>query len=164
MSDVIQQQGNADLGRAQFESNLLDFCERLFRAIGFKINAELCWAEGMLFLDFTGRDTEDLLANRSELVMAVEYLLNKVFQNDSNLYGMINCDVQGKKQTRLAELQLIARTAAEKVRETRVPFRLNPMDSRERRIVHLALANDETIRTESEGEGEFRKVVIYPAG
>jgi spoIIIJ-associated protein len=63
----------------------------------------------------------------------------------------------------MTELQLIARTAAEKVRQTRLPFKLNPMDSRERRIVHLALADDQTIRTESEGEGEFRKVVIYPS-
>jgi spoIIIJ-associated protein len=63
----------------------------------------------------------------------------------------------------VSELRLIAQTAATKVQETKLPFRLNPMDSRERRIVHLALADDNTIRTESEGEGEYRKVVIYPA-
>ena len=119
--------------------------------------------EGMLYLDLSGRDVEELISNRAELLHAVEYLLNKIFQTDVNEHGMINCDVMGKKQTRMTELQLIARTAAEKVRQTRLPFKLNPMDSRERRIVHLALADDQTIRTESEGEGEFRKVVIYPS-
>ena len=150
-----------DLG--QFESRALEFTKQLFQGMGFKIEAEFCSVGDMLFLDFSGRDTEDLLANRSELLFSIEYLLNKIFQTEVNQFGMINCDVLGKKQTRLTELQLIARAAAEKVRETRIPFRLNPMDSRERRIVHLALAEDSSIRTESEGEGEFRKVVIHPA-
>ncbi len=146
----------------EFQNRLLDFANYLFRAIGFKVDCSTSVVEGMLYLNLGGRDAEDLTADRSELLRAIEYLLNKIFQADVNRYGMINCDVLGKKQTRMTELQLIARAAAEKVRETRLPFKLNPMDSRERRIVHLALADDQSIRTESEGEGEYRKVVIYP--
>lgn len=156
-------QDNASSDRNRFESRVLEFTSRLFQAMGFKIEAEFCSVGDMLFLNFSGRDIEDLLANRSELLFSIEYLLNKIFQAEVNQFGMINCDVLGKKQTRLTELQLIARAAAEKVRETKIPFRLNPMDSRERRIVHLSLADASGIRTESEGEGEFRKVVIHPA-
>jgi spoIIIJ-associated protein len=149
--------------QADFQTRLLGFANRLFGTMGFKVECSMSLSEGMLYLDLSGRDVEELTSNRGELLHAVEYLLNKIFQTDVNQHGMINCDVMGKKQTRMTELQLIARTAAEKVRQSKLPFKLNPMDSRERRIVHLTLADDHTIRTESEGEGEFRKVVIHPA-
>ncbi len=162
MTNSTMAEESRDSGLTQFQNKLLEFTGQLFRGMGFKIDAEFSSVEGMHYLNLSGHDTEALLANHSEVLLAVEYLLNKIFQSDVNQYGMINCDVLGKKQTRMTELQLIARTAAEKVRKTKIPFRLNPMDSRERRIVHLALAEDKTIRTESEGEGEYRRVVIYP--
>ncbi|MBZ5551809.1 MAG: hypothetical protein LAO21_03740 [Acidobacteriia bacterium] len=149
--------------QTDFQTRLMGFAHNLFETMGFQVQCATSVTEGMLYLDLSGRDVEELIADRGELLHAVEYLLNKIFQTDVNEHGMINCDVMGKKQTRMTELQLIARTAAEKVRDTRLPFKLNPMDSRERRIVHLALADDQTIRTESEGEGEYRKVVIYPS-
>lgn len=149
--------------QTDFQTRLTEFANHLFETMGFQVQCSTSVTDGMLYLDLSGLDVEEVIANRGELLHAVEYLLNKIFQTDVNEHGMINCDVMGKKQTRMTELQLIARTAAEKVRQTRLPFKLNPMDSRERRIVHLALADDQTIRTESEGEGEFRKVVIYPS-
>jgi spoIIIJ-associated protein len=153
----------SNIDPAEFESRLLAFTRHLFESMGFSLHCETATVEGMFFLNFSGRDIDELTANRSELLFAIEYLLNKIFQADVSQFGMVNCDVHGKKQLRVSELRLIAQTAATKVQETKLPFRLNPMDSRERRIVHLALADDNTIRTESEGEGEYRKVVIYPA-
>src|SRR6266436_3564472 len=64
---------------------------------------------------------------------------------------------------RFEELRMTARVAAERVQTSRQPFRLNPMSSRERRIVHLALKDMNGIRTESVGVGEERQVVIHPA-
>lgn len=148
--------------RLNFERRLLHFTDGLLRGIGFQCECEVKVIDEMLFLDFAGQDIENLAANRSELLLALEYLLNKIFQADIDQFGMINCDVLGKKQTRMAELKLIAFAAAEKVRETKLPFSFGPMDSRERRLIHLALANNQTIRTQSEGEGEQRKVVVYP--
>jgi spoIIIJ-associated protein len=58
---------------------------------------------------------------------------------------------------------MTARVAAERVQATHQPFRLNPMSSRERRIVHLALKDLSGVRTESVGTGEERQVVIHPA-
>ena len=72
-------------------------------------------------------------------------------------------DSQGYKTLRLEELRLTAATAAEKVQHTGMPLALNPMDARERRIIHLALQENPAVRTESEGTGPHRKVVIYPA-
>lgn len=150
-------------GRVEFKQKLLDFTKKILHKIGFQCECEVRIIDEMLFLDFSGNDIDGLTANRSELLLALEYLLNKVFQAAVDQFGMINCDVLGKKQTRMAELKLIAFAAAEKVRETKLPFSFSPMDSRERRLIHLALADDQTIHTQSEGEGEQRKVVIFPA-
>jgi spoIIIJ-associated protein len=64
---------------------------------------------------------------------------------------------------RIDELQTAARVAAEQVRRTSEPYRFGPMSSRERRIVHLALREEKDLRTESDGEGGRRSVVVYPA-
>jgi spoIIIJ-associated protein len=64
---------------------------------------------------------------------------------------------------RVEELRISALAAAEKVKGTGIPFRFNPMNSRERRVIHLALRNDTAVRSESAGMGPGRQVVVYPA-
>ena len=63
---------------------------------------------------------------------------------------------------RLEELRMAAQVAADKVRKTGAPYQFAPMSSRERRIVHLALRDQDDLRTESEGEGLRRVLVVYP--
>jgi spoIIIJ-associated protein len=73
-------------------------------------------------------------------------------------------DSGGYRALRLEELRMTARVAAERVQTSRQPFKLNAMNARERRIVHLALQEFPGVRTESAGVGEQRQVVIHPAG
>ena len=68
----------------------------------------------------------------------------------------------GHRKARLEELRLAAREAAGKVRESGMPYHFAPMSSRERRILHLALREEQDLRTESAGEGPRRSVVLYP--
>jgi spoIIIJ-associated protein len=79
-------------------------------------------------------------------------------------HSRISFDANDYRALRIEELRLSAQTAAEKVRRTGVPFRFNPMNSRERRVIHLALRNDTDVRSESLGSGPARQVVVYPAG
>ena len=72
-------------------------------------------------------------------------------------------DAHEYRMLRVEELRLSAETAAEKVKRTGVPFKFNPMNSRERRILHLALRGDSAVRTESEGIAPRRQVVVHPA-
>ncbi len=72
-------------------------------------------------------------------------------------------DCAGYRDARLEELKLSARVAAQRVRETGQPFRFNPMPPRERRIVHLELNGAPGVRTSSEGSGDRRLLVVYPA-
>lgn len=112
---------------------------------------------------FDGPDKDLLLERGAELLLALEYLAVRSLRLDPPFFDRIRFDAGDYRSLRIAELTLSARVAAERVRETKQPFRLNPMAARERRIVHLALQDIPGIRTSSEGVGEERQVVILPA-
>jgi spoIIIJ-associated protein len=111
---------------------------------------------------FEGKDTELLLEHNAELLLALEHLMMRCLRLDPRAHELVRFDAGDFRATRLAELRLSAHVAAQRVRELHQPFPLSPMSARERRVVHLALANEKGVRTASEGEGERRRVVIYP--
>jgi len=111
---------------------------------------------------FDGPDKELLLERGAELLLALEYLAVRSLRLEPPFFDRIRFDSGDFRSLRIAELMLSAKVAAQRVRETKQPFRLNPMAPRERRIVHLALKDLAGIRTTSEGIGEERQVVILP--
>ena len=111
---------------------------------------------------FDGPDKEALLERGAELLLALEYLAVRSLHLEPPFFDRIRFDSGDFRSLRIAELMLSAKVAAQRVRETKQPFRLNPMAPRERRIVHLALKDLAGIRTTSEGVGEERQVVILP--
>lgn len=112
---------------------------------------------------FQGEDEDLLLAHHAELMHAIEYLAQRWLHLEPENAFLMRMDCADYRATRLEELRLSAKVAAQRVRETQQPFRFQPMNSRERRAVHLALAGEADVRTESEGMGPRRQVVIYPA-
>lgn len=113
--------------------------------------------------DVDGRDKEILLERGAELLKAFEHLAFRALRLEPSFHEKIHIDSGGYRALRFEELRMTARVAAERVQSSRQPFRLNPMSSRERRIVHLALKEMSGVRTESIGVGEERQVVIHPA-
>ena len=113
---------------------------------------------------FSGRDVDLLLSNKAELLLALEHLIMEMLRMPSDDHSRISFDANDYRLLRIEELRLSAMTAAEKVKRTGVPFRFNPMNSRERRVIHLALRNEPAVRSESLGAGPARQVVVYPAG
>jgi spoIIIJ-associated protein len=105
-----------------------------------------------------------LLANKAELMLALEYITMEALRMPSEDHSRLSFDAQDYRALRIEELRLSAATAAEKVKRTGMPFKFNPMNSRERRVIHLALRSETEVRSESTGHGGFRQVVIYPAG
>ena len=93
----------------------------------------------------------------------MEYLSLRWLRLDRAHQGSIRFDCQDYKANRVAELTLAAQTAAERVKQSRAPFRFQPMEARERRLLHLALRDDPAVRTASEGERDRRAVIVYPA-
>ena len=112
---------------------------------------------------FRGRDQELLLEHNAELLQALEYVALRWLRLDPQYYDRVRFDSGDYRSLRIEELKLSAQVAAERVRQTHQPFRFNPMSSRERRIIHLMLKDEPGVRTTSEGVGEQRQVVVYPA-
>ena len=112
---------------------------------------------------FSGGDTDLLLANKAEVLLALEHLAMEVLRIPAEDHSRICFDANDYRVLRIEELRLSAMTAAEKVKRTHVPFHFNPMSSRERRIIHLSLRNETGVRSESTGAGPHRQVVVMPA-
>jgi spoIIIJ-associated protein len=121
------------------------------------------WERPEIVVDFTGPDSALLLDRGGELLRSIELLALEILRLPSGDHEKIWFDCQNQRSLRLEELRMAASVAAEKVRQTGAPYQFAPMSSRERRIVHLALREQTDLRTESDGEGPRRSVVVYPA-
>lgn len=116
-----------------------------------------------IVVDFSGPDAGLLLEGHAELLNALEYVVLRAVRLEEKLFPKVSFDCEDWRRLRVEELRLMAQVAADRVLETRAPFPLGHMTARERRVVHLALRDRPEVRTESEGFGPERKVVIHPA-
>ena len=112
---------------------------------------------------FSGADVDLLLLNRGELLLALEHLSTEAMHVPAEDHSLISFDANDYRLLRIEELRLSALAAADKVKRTHTPFHFNPMTSRERRVIHLALRDEKELRSESLGFGPSRAVVIVPA-
>jgi spoIIIJ-associated protein len=148
------------------------FLRPLLEQCGFKVDYQM--ADGQSAADdfetpdivvkFSGQDVDYLLGNRAELLLALEHVTMEALRMPSEDHSRISFDANDYRLLRIEELRISAAAAAEKVKHTGQPFRFNPMNSRERRVIHLSLRNETAVRSESGGSGGFRHVVVYPAG
>jgi spoIIIJ-associated protein len=113
-------------------------------------------------VDFSGPDATMVTARGAELLNALEHVALKAIHLDHEDHDKLSFDCKNFKVMRRQELKLAADVAAERVRKTKMPYEFAPMNSRERRLVHLHLANEADLKTESSGEGSRRMVVVYP--
>jgi spoIIIJ-associated protein len=120
------------------------------------------WERPEILVEFSGPDSPLLLERGAELLRALELLTLEILRVPGNEHEKICFDCRNHRAMRLEELRAAAGVAAEKVRKTGTPYQFAPMSSRERRIVHLALREHSDLRTESQGEGLRRSVVVYP--
>jgi spoIIIJ-associated protein len=115
-------------------------------------------------VQFKGPDVDLLLSNKAELLLALEQVTMEALRMPSEDHSRLSFDANDYRMLRIEELRLSASAAAEKVKHTGSPFFFNPMNSRERRVIHMALRNEPELRSESGGFGSQRLVIVYPAG
>jgi spoIIIJ-associated protein len=139
------------------------FCRKVIDYLQLELAVE--WKEegGVVQVDLSGRDRPFLLSNSAALLNSLEFLLNRMFRLGKDDAPGIVLDSENYRQHREAELVLLAQMASKKVMSLRKPLSLQPMNPRERRIVHLALAGTQGVRTQSDGEGDNRSITIYPS-
>jgi len=117
-------------------------------------------ASSVITLDVTDDDLGILIGRRGQTLSSLQYIVRLIVAHQAKAWVPIVIDVEGYKQRRYGVLQALARRMAEQVKVKGRPFALEPMPAYERRIIHITLADDPDVITESIGEGEARKVVI----
>jgi spoIIIJ-associated protein len=115
-----------------------------------------------LMVNIRGDDVADLIGRRGENLRALQFILSLMVNKQLHRHLRVTIDVDGYRARREELLRSMASRFAYRVRATREPMQLEAMPPNERRIVHLALADDPDVMTESIGEGETRRVVIKP--
>ena len=118
--------------------------------------------ENPVVFNVTGEDLGGLIGRRGQTLDALQYLVRLMFARQTKSKMPIMVDVESYKQRRFEDLRTLAFNVADQVKTRRASIRLEPMPAFERRIVHMTLANDPDVVTESIGEGESRKIVVSP--
>ncbi len=118
----------------------------------------------LIYVELGGPDVPTLTQHNGELLRALETLAVQMLRLDQREHDLISFDAGNFKALRAQELRMAAETAAEKVLKTGVPYAFPPMNSRERRLLHLAFKEMEGVETASSGEGQDRFLAVYPAG
>jgi spoIIIJ-associated protein len=156
---------------AEVGPDIEDFLDDVIELAGFSLDFKVSEGETPhpdfenpdIMVRFTGEDVDLLLANKAELLLALEHLTMEAIGMAPEDHSKICFDANDRRVLRITELRMSAQTAAERVRKSRMPFHFSPMNSRERRVLHLALRDEPDVRSESVGEGPIRQVVIVPA-
>jgi spoIIIJ-associated protein len=146
------------------------FLKHVFELAGFKLDFTVAEGETPhpdfenpdLMIRFTGADVDLLLENKTELLLALEHLTMEALGMAGEEHSRICFDANDRRILRIEELRMSALAAAEMVKKSKQPFHFSPMNSRERRILHLALRGETVVRSESVGEGPIRQVVVVP--
>lgn len=137
-----------------------DFLNAILEGAGLELRAHVDTKESGCFLNIEGPDSFLLLSEGGELLEALQHILNQAFVRALPKEERIICDVENFRATREAELRAMARHAAERVRTTGVAFTFGPMNANERRVIHMSLATEEDLHTESVGEGSARRLKV----
>ncbi|MCM1559779.1 MAG: protein jag [Butyrivibrio sp.] len=111
-------------------------------------------------IDLSGDDMGVLIGKRGQTLDSLQYLVSLVVNKETENYIRVKIDTENYRERRKETLENLAKNIAYKVKRTRRPVSLEPMNPYERRIIHSALQNDKYVTTYSEGEEPFRKVVV----
>ncbi len=116
-----------------------------------------------IVLNIEGNDSGLLIGRRGQNLDALQYILNKALNKSDNERKLIMVDSEEYRKRREESLLGLAERIRQKVKKNHKPVSISHMSAHDRRIIHLALQEDESLTTKSRGEGEYRKIVILPA-
>jgi spoIIIJ-associated protein len=117
-----------------------------------------------IYVELGGPDVPLVIQHNGEVLRALETIAAQMLRLEQREHDLVSFDAANFKALRVQELRLSVETAAEKVRKTGVPYSFPPMNSRERRLLHLACRDLEGVETASMGEGSNRFLVVFPQG
>ena len=118
--------------------------------------------EGELILDITGDDLAVLIGRHGKTLDALQFLVSAITVRTIGFRYPVVIDVEGYKSRQRQKLESLARSSANRAASQNRSIKLRPMTPYERRIIHIALRDDDRVETASEGEGSARHVVVFP--
>lgn len=138
------------------------FLNEVFAAMNLTvvINVKYDEAEKSMDIDLSGDEMGVLIGKRGQTLDSLQYLVSLVVNKESEDYIRVKVDTEDYRKRRKETLENLAKNIAYKVKRTKRPVSLEPMNPYERRIIHSALQNDKYVTTHSEGEEPFRRVVV----
>ncbi len=172
--EVIEEGSSGFLGigsraaviKARVKSSVDDiakkFLQDVFEAMNLTvtINIEYDDIENLMNIDLSGDEMGVLIGKRGQTLDSLQYLTSLVVNRDVENYIRVKVDTENYRKRRKDTLENLAKNIAFKVKRTKRPVSLEPMNPYERRIIHSALQNDRYVTTHSEGDEPFRHVVV----
>ena len=148
--------------KESIQDNAVDFLAQIFDAMNMQVTIAAAFNEEEKELSITleGDDMGILIGKRGQTLDSLQYLVSLIVNKNSDGYLRVKLDTENYREKRKKTLETLAKNIAYKVKRTKRPVSLEPMNPYERRIIHAALQNDKYVLTRSEGEEPFRHVVI----
>ena len=147
---------------AEIKDEAVKFLSGVFKAMGLQVEIKIEYKneDGNLDIDFEGEDMGILIGKRGQTLDSLQYLTSLVVNKGRQGYIRVKLDAEDYRNRRKETLENLARSIAYKVRKTRKPVSLEPMNPYERRIIHSALQGNRYVETYSEGNEPYRHVVV----
>ena len=144
------------------EENVIEFLSSVFHAMKMEVEVVVSVneEEHSIDVDLKGEDMGILIGKRGQTLDSLQYLTNLSVNKNSDDYYKVKIDTENYRERRKETLENLAKNIAYKVKRTRRPVSLEPMNPFERRIIHSALQNNKYMTTHSEGEEPYRHVVV----
>lgn len=148
--------------KSSVEDTAKDFLKDVFTAMGMTVVVDVKYDENdnSMEVDLSGDEMGVLIGKRGQTLDSLQYLVSLVVNKNSENYIRVKVDTENYRQRRKETLENLAKNISYKVKRTKRPVSLEPMNPYERRIIHSALQNDRYVTTYSEGDEPFRHVVI----
>lgn len=148
--------------KSSIEDYVYDFLNDVFNAMDMKVEIIITKSEDEKNIDveLKGDEMGVLIGKRGQTLDSLQYLTNLAVGKQVNEYVKVKIDTEDYRKRRRETLENLARNIAYKVKRTKRPVSLEPMNPFERRVIHSALQNDRYVSTHSEGEEPYRHVVV----
>ena len=159
---VIKARVKEEVKEVSVEDVAKNFLKEVFEAMNMAVvvNVKYDETENTMDIDLSGDEMGVLIGKRGQTLDSLQYLVSLVVNKEKEDYIRVKVDTENYRQRRKDTLENLAKNISYKVKRTKRPVSLEPMNPYERRIIHSALQNDRYVTTHSEGEEPFRRVVV----
>ena len=148
--------------KSSVEDKAKDFLKEVFAAMYLTVVSDVKYneEENSMDIELSGDEMGILIGKRGQTLDSLQYLVSLVVNKDTEYYISVKVDTENYRKRRKETLENLAKNISYKVKRTKRPVSLEPMNPYERRIIHSALQNDKYVTTYSEGDEPFRHVVV----